>query len=129
MRNLNGLVCICTPKMMSCLTKWNLGLLLQLGTSVFFVYVMNLLHTCLLFVLSYLQAYFLALGNFMFAAASMQMQFPRYAPPDPTRTLLDLICIVLNGSYGIEWSVLLIFMPKIFHTFYCYLICPHLSLT
>ena len=46
----------------------------------FFVYVLNLLHTCLLFVLSYLQAYFLALGNFMFAAASMQMQFPGCAP-------------------------------------------------
>ncbi|CAD6332723.1 unnamed protein product [Miscanthus lutarioriparius] len=47
-------------------------------------------------------AYFLALDNFMFAAASMQMQFPRCAPPDPTRTLLDLICILLNGSCGIE---------------------------
>ncbi|CAD6261013.1 unnamed protein product [Miscanthus lutarioriparius] len=48
------------------------------------------------------QAYFLALGNFMFAAASMQMQFPGCAPPDPTRILVDLICILLDGSCGIE---------------------------
>ena len=124
MQNLNGLVCIWTPKIMLCLTRWNLGLLLRLG-NFFGVYVLilaYLLHTCLLFVFSYLQAYFIVLSNFMLAPISMHMELPGCAQADPTRTLLKLTCILclLDGSCGIEMVWPPEFCAKIFHTFYLF---------